>query len=202
MSERPGRMASGHVDFSLEDIREEQESIDKLIDSLLSFNLVSASASTSASSRRASDSENTASPVQIRGRGSGRPRGFKTATARPTPSPSPLPTEGCSLTTVIQSLNKLNVQNKRLLEYVESVSENVKKCVPIVSSESDGVSVAVTQQQQNIESVNNRLEKIEQNINANILVCRGGGEWMTLWGPLLRLENRQILNALRAIFVK
>ena len=167
-------MASGHVDFSLEDIREEQESTDKLIDSLLSFNPVSASASTSASSRRASDSENTASPVQIRGRGPGRPRGFKTATARPPPSPSPLPTEGSSLTTVIQCLNKLNVQNKRLLEYVESVSENVKKCVPIVSSESDGVSVAVTQQQQNIESVNNRLEKIEQNINANILVCRGG----------------------------
>ena len=142
----PDRIASGHVDFSLEDICEEQESIDKLMDSLLSFNPVSASASTSASLRRASDIENTASPVQIRGRGPGRPRGFKTATARPPPSPSPLLTEGSSLTTVIQCLNKLNVQNKRLLEYVESVSENVKKCVPIVSSESDGVSVAVTQQ--------------------------------------------------------
>ena len=93
-----------------------------------------------------------------------------------------MPTEGSSLTTVIPCLNKLNVQNKRLLEYVESVSENVKKYVPIVSSESDGVSVAVTQQQQNIESVNNRLEKIELNINADILVCRGGwggGQWMT-----------------------
>ena len=115
-------MASGHVDFSLEDIREEQESIDKLIDSLLSFNPVSSSASTLASSQRVSESENTASPLQIKGRGPGRPRGFKTATVRPTPSPSPLATEGSSLTTVIQCLNKLNVQNKRLLEYVESIS--------------------------------------------------------------------------------
>ena len=40
-----GRMVSGHVDFSLEDISEEQESIDKLIDSLLSLNPVSTSAS-------------------------------------------------------------------------------------------------------------------------------------------------------------
>ena len=86
-------------------------------------------------------------------------------------------TEGSSLSTVIECLNKLNVQNRRLLEFVESVSENVKKCVPTVSSESGNVGVAVTQQQQNNESVNNRLERIEQNINANILVCRGGWGW-------------------------
>ena len=165
-----GRMESGHLDFTLEDIRVEQESIDKLIDSLLSFN----PASSSTSSRQSSGNDNIASPAPIRGRGPGRPKVQKTSATRPPLSPSPLPSEGTSLSTIIQCLNKLNVQNKRLLEFVENVSENVKKCTRTVNSESNGGDDVVNQQQQSIDDVNSRLEKIEQNINANNLVCRGG----------------------------
>ena len=163
-----GRMASGHLGFNLEDIREEQESIDKLIDSLLSFN----PASSSASSRRSSENDNIASPVPIRGKGPGRPRGNKTKVTRPAPSPSPLPSEGTSLSTVIQCLNKLNVQNKRLLEIVENVSESVKKSIPNVISESGGGGV-VAEQRQNLDDVNSRIEKTEQNLNANNLSWGG-----------------------------
>ena len=72
----------------------------------------------------------------------------------------------------------MNVQNKRLFDFIEVVSENVKKCVPNPvlepngsTADNDGVTAA--QQQTSITSVNDRLEKIEQNININTLVCRG-----------------------------
>ena len=164
-----GRMASGHLGFSLEDIREEQGSIDKLIDSLLSFN----PASSSTSSRHSSENDNIASPVPIKGKGPGRPRGHKTTVTRHPPSPSPLPSEGTSLSTIIQCLNKFNVQNKKLLEFVENVSESVNKSIPNVISESGGGGV-VAEQRQDLDDVNSRIEKIEQNLNANNLVCRGG----------------------------
>ena len=116
-----GKMASGHLGFNLEDIREEQESIDKLIDSLLSFN----PASSSTSSRESSENDNIASPAPIRGKGSGRSRGHKTTVTRPPPSPSPLPSEGTSLSTVIQCLNKLNVQKKKI---VRICGKCIRKC--------------------------------------------------------------------------
>ena len=146
----------------------EQESIDKLIDSLLAFNPASASRSL----WQRNESENSASPAQVRGKGPGRPRGSKT-TSRPPSSPSPVLAENSSLSTVIQCLNKLNVQNKRLLDFVEVVCENVKKCVPIVTPEPNNEGDTAAQKQQSIASVNDRLEKIEQNININTLVCRG-----------------------------
>ena len=169
-------MESSHVGPNLEELREEQESIDKLIDSLL--NSTSTPASNSLQQR--SERENPSTPVVGRGRGPGRPRTAKPASSRPPSSPSPALAENSSLAAVIQCLNKLNVQNKRLLDFVEVVSENVNKCAPNSNStpepngspaEEDGVVAA--QQQQSITNVNDRLEKIEQNININTLVCRG-----------------------------
>ena len=115
-------MTSSHVDFNLDDLRVEQEGIDKLIESLLSFK----AASTSNSLLQRCESENSASPVHGRGKGPGRPKSNKSSSTRTPSSPSPSLAEGSSLSTVIQCLNKLNVQNKRLFDYVGVLSENVK----------------------------------------------------------------------------
>ena len=161
-------MESSHIGFNLEDLRVEQESIDKLIDSLLSFN---ATASSSSSLNRG-ESEILSSPAQVRGKGPGRPKGTRNTSTRTPSSPSPSPAENTSLSTVIQCLNKLNVQNKRLLDIVEKVSESVKKIIPSTpESSEDGTEIA--EQKQSLDSVSDRLEKIEQNININTLVCRG-----------------------------
>ena len=163
-------MESRHFDFNLEDVKAEQESIDKLIDSLISYNPISST--NSLQQRRESDISN--SPAPVRGRGPGRPRGAKTTTRTPS-SPSPPVTENPSLSAVIQCLNKLNVQNKRLLNIVEVISEKVESAqTPStestqVATESEGAPA----DSETLASVNNRLEKIEQNINLNTLVCRG-----------------------------
>ena len=163
-------MESRHLDYNLEDLRVEQESIDKLIDSLLGFNPTSSNALL----RQRRDSESAASPTPVRGRGPGRPRGTKTSSTRTPSSPSPLVPEN-SLSAVVECLNKLNVQNKRILNFVEVISENVKSVnATAVQSESPiETSVSSAPQQQAINNVNDRLEKIEQNININTLICRG-----------------------------
>ena len=168
-------MSSRHIDFDLEALRVEQESIDKLIDSLLNFNSSSASSS---SQQRRRESENSTSPAPARGRGPGRPRTTKAPSIPRTPSsPSPVISESPSLSTVVECLIKLNVQNKRLLDFVEVVNEKVDEVHSLnpepnrLLEEQGGVSGNLPKNV--IDSVNNRLEKIEQNINVNTLICRG-----------------------------
>ena len=164
-------MEGRHVDFNLEDLRDEQNNIDKLIESLLSYNPTS---STSSLLQQRRESEVSASPTPIRGRGPGRPRGSKTTGKTPS-SPSPVISENSSLCAVIQCLNKLNLQNKRLLDIVEVVSEKVESARTL-SNEPSGVAVdasAISPPSQSLASVSDRLEKIEQNININTLICRG-----------------------------
>ena len=121
------------------------------------------------------DSGVSSSPVQGKGKGPGRPK--RNLSTKPPSSPSTPLAENSSLSAVIQCINKLNEQNKRLLDFVEVVTEKVNKC-PTAALEQSEVSsdingVTAVQQQQSIANVSERLEKIEQNININTLVCRG-----------------------------
>ena len=158
-------MESSHIGLSLDDLREEQENIDRLIDSLLSSNPTSSS--NSLLQRRESVNSNSSTPVVARGRGPGRPpKAAKSLSARHPSSPSPPLAENSSFATVIECLNKLNVQNKRLLDFVGVVSENVKKCVPNSTVEPSGSTadrdgITTSEQVQSITNVNDRLEKIE-----------------------------------------
>ena len=163
-------MESRHLDFNLEDLKAEQEGIDKLIDSLISCNPISST--NSLQQRRESDIPN--SPAPVRGRGPGRPRGAKT-TARTPSSPSPPVAENSSLSAVIQCLNKLNTQNKRLLNIVEVISEKIESAQTpsAVSTQVPTESEGAPADSEILASVSSRLEKIEQNINLNTLVCRG-----------------------------
>ena len=66
---------------------------------------------------------------------------------------------------------KLNEQNKKLLNLVEVLSEEVKTSVITENqpnSESGEVPPKTT-----VEDVANRIDKIEQNLNSNVLICRG-----------------------------
>ena len=173
------RMEGRHVAYSLEDLKTEQDNIDKLIDTLLNSNPPSSSGS-SLLQRRESDVSNSTTPVRGKAtRGPGRPRGTRTTTTRPPSSPSPEIAETSSLYAVIQCLNKLNVQNKRLLDFVEEISDKVERGqtpnaeTNVAPVEADGDSTT----SQSLATVSDRLDKIEQNINANTdlsWLCSGG----------------------------
>ena len=167
-------MDSRHIDFNLEDLRGEQESIDKLIESLLNFN---PAASSNSSQQQRRESVIGISPAPVRGRGPGRPRSTKAPPVTRTPtSPSPVVSESSPFAAVVECLNKINVQNKRLLDFVEVLSGKVESS-QVTNPENNGLSeVQVgdpSNTQSSIDSVNERLEKIEQNININTLICRG-----------------------------
>lgn len=157
-------MESRHFDFDIGDLREEQQSLDKLIDSLLNFSS-SSSANVDLQKRRG----NILSPVPVN-KGRGRPpKSTNTAPA----SPSLVNRDQKpSLDTIIECLNKLNAQNKRLLDCVDVISENIKKKENASPEDSTQVLPQNTEQEV-LANVNDRLEKIEQNINATTLVCSG-----------------------------
>ena len=82
-----------------------------------------------------------------------------------------------SLDSIVECLNKLNSPNKKLLEYVQSLSANVtnvanRECNCAVAGGTDQVSEG---QELINTAITDRLEKIEQNINSNVLICRGPG---------------------------
>ena len=87
-------------------------------------------------------------------------------------SPAAVVSEMCpSFDAVIECLNRINDQNKKLLDFVGVLAEKVKDKdnagddQVIVKNSTDKKSV--------LDDVNTRLEKIEQNLNVNTLVCRG-----------------------------
>ena len=82
------------------------------------------------------------------------------------------------LDAVVDCLNKLNAQNKRLLNLVERLTESVNKhnsnC-HVESLPTPKEDVVTRNQTAVLGSVSNRLEKIEQDMNSNVLICRGPG---------------------------
>ena len=120
-------MAGRSVDITLEDIRKEQLSLDKTIESLLAF---SPSTSTTRSSNNIfelseSSGSSARSPAQVT-RGRGRPP----KTRNPVPPSSPVTANSVqkfSVDVVLDCVNKLNTQYKRLLDFLEYVSGDIEK---------------------------------------------------------------------------
>ena len=159
-------MASNRVGISFQEIQSEQESIDKLIDSLLNTD----HATSSYGSISARNKEiNT--PVSKRGRG--RPA---KSSVNSSSSPAPRAADNkLSLDSIVECLQKLNSQNQKLLQYVQTLSENVNngRC----NCDEAGVRSLNTNEINDRElidvGISNRLEKIEQNLNSNVLICKG-----------------------------
>ena len=159
-------MASNRVGISFQEIQSEQEFIDKLIDSLLNTD----HATSSYGSISAKNKEiNT--PVSKRGRG----RPAKSC-VNSSSSPAPRAADNkLSLDSIVECLQKLNSQNQKLLQYVQTLSENVNNghC----NCDEAGVRSLNTNEINDRElidvGISNRLEKIEQNLNSNVLICKG-----------------------------
>ena len=93
------------------------------------------------------------------------------------PPSSPVPsgsTSGISLDAVVECLNKINDQNKQLLNFVEVLADKVEKNTSAVNTTtSQGENPQPIEWNTVLEGVTNRIEKIEQNLNSNTLICRG-----------------------------
>ena len=165
-----------NFNFNLEDLKSEQVDIDKLIDGLLNNNSATTSSSGSTlQQRRGSEVATTPISGPVRGRGPGRPRTSRVPNPRPPTSPAPVLSENSPLSAIIECLNKINTQNKRLLDIVEGISDKVESG-SVLDSESNGtMSEAVRGSEVSglFTNVNSRLDKIEQNINQTTLICRG-----------------------------
>ena len=173
----------------MEDLKGELVDIDKLIDSLISSSNSTGSSSVPSlpvilsQQRRNSEASTTPVPVPVKSRGPGRPRSTKSTVSNTVTAPvlkqPKLPAqilpEDFPLSAIIECLNKINLQNKKLLNIVESIVEKVdsnsdlNKNFPVLVSDPVEAPAASGA----LQSVNSRLEKLEQNANQNTLVCRG-----------------------------
>ena len=166
-------MENRHDDLVLNDVVEEQQVIDGLINSLLSFTATSTSnlgeqhrrKSVESAGMTSTSSRSSNSPSAQSRKGRGRPS--KVTVPPSTPAPSS-PAQNLSLETIVECMKKLNEQNKKLIKCVEVLSEKVNK-----SGENAAISPSEEGPKTVLEGVTERLEKIENNLNSNILFCRG-----------------------------
>ena len=174
-----GRMGSRHDDFSLDELQERQRAIDGMIQSLMSF-APSSSTNPDNNQKRNSvgniaggvSSVSSNSPSTQVKKARGRPPKSTVPPSSPLPSG---PNSGISLDTVIQCLDKINDQNKKLLNFVEVLSNKVEQNTSAGSATKPQGENPIPPEQQSVvlAGVNNRLERIEQNLNSNTLICRG-----------------------------
>ena len=160
-------MESSHLGLTLDDFQKEQECIDKLIDKLLNADTASSSGEFLSDINNSSVSR-TPSQATVTRRGRGRP-----------PKSNPVHSSPVSrsvngrqtLDSVIKCLNKLNLQNKNLLQHVRSLSHRALKNESAQAVTSD--SLSKTNVNEISEDLSDRLEKIESGLNANVLLCKG-----------------------------
>ena len=167
-------MATRHDDFCVDNVVEEQQTIDDLISSIISFTPTFIpnpegvqrrksveSAGTSSTSLR------TSSPLSTQTR-KARGRPPKAAVYPPSPLPS-IPANNISYDTVIECLKKLNEQSKNLLKCVQVLYDKIERnSVGTVTNTPNEEAPKTV-----LEGVSKSLEKIENNLNSNILFCRG-----------------------------
>ena len=169
------RMDSRHDYLNLSDLHTEQLTIDGIIDDLLNFTPaivinndvqqkrksvenINASASSAGTS--------TNSPAQVK-KSRGRP---PKVTVPPVSPLLPTSNQKPSLDSIIDCLKRLSDQNKRLFNIIGVLAEKVKQ--------NDSVEGAAVSQNEEppkaaLDDVTDRLDKIEKNLNSNILICRG-----------------------------
>ena len=177
-------MAGSHIGSTVLNIEEEQKEIDELISSLLDYK--PASKDTPVIQRGSPKARNTPTTANKSTKGRGRPP----RTKPPVPARSPslpqdtiAPPEIPSMGLLITCIEKLNNQNKVLLNRVKELDAKVEsQCSSgplnsvnnIASSE---VSVSPTPQtpvsSDVLKSVVEKVDKIEDSINSRILICRG-----------------------------
>ena len=179
-------MASSHVgfDFNIEDLRSEQVDIDKLVDCLLNGNSSGGNANMPSSpginlqQKKYNKVVSTPvlDPVPVK-RGPGRPKTDRTSVSQPSRSPVPVLAQDSSLSAIIDCLNKINSQNKKLLSFMENIVDKVNNVNASVINKDPKVGVSVPPENPaatgTTNNVNIRLEKLEQNVNQNVLICRG-----------------------------
>ena len=164
-------MEGCHVGTTLEDIQREQNNIDKFIESLLASDPTTLLCETQ---REATNSQIGNSPLPAK-RGRGRPPKVAKPSPRSSLSPAQWPVTGKpSLDSLFECILKLNTQNRNLMQYVHSLSDSVnnKKCNCEQTIENPSSTRSETSDEVKLE-ISERLEKIEQSINSNILVCSG-----------------------------
>ena len=161
------------TDITLETIREEQLSIDRLVDALLESSLAAPAGDLQQNNDFVSGSRSPAlAATRARARQANKSRG-------PPSSPSPVPVSSAnkhSFEGVVNCLIKLNDQNKRLLSFVENIAKSAepnRSVNPVEAGPSEENNQVTPTQKTLIDGVSDRLDKIEQNLNSNTLICRG-----------------------------
>ena len=172
-------MDGRHDDSTVSDLKEKQRAIDGMISNLLNFNPVplmngelqkrksvgniSADATSSTSSSPSSQAKKP--------RGPGRP---PKVNVPPASLVVPRPAQGIPLDSIIECLKEIHDQSKKLLNFVEVLANKVESHIttenPTLTNSENSVPA---EQPTVLEDVNNRLEKLEQNLNSNTLICRG-----------------------------
>lgn len=173
------RMEGRHGGISLEDIQKEQDSIDRLINNLISSDPTALFSESSSDINKETTISRTSTPTQAK-RGRGRPPKQPSLSSRPNiGSASPVQRSRInnpSLENILDCIAKLNQQNKNLLQYVQSLSNNVEKHQSDCKASSSAENTNEIEENSVVSAaISNRLEKIEQSINSNILVCNGPG---------------------------
>ena len=170
-------------------ITKEQQEIDELIQSLLQFKPNKKPKETPSVPAEQNTPKN---PVRRETRGRGKPN--KIAKVSESPSLSPTVVSGDTFSAshfhelFLECLTRINKQNKTLIEKVndldqklveqsqkiESLEAKIENGPPSVSSAIINVPPPKPEISPSlIENVVNRVEKIEENLNSQVLVCRG-----------------------------
>ena len=178
------KMDGRHTAVNLEVLQEEQRSIDDIINSLLNYSAASVNKCGEGKEKRSVGSaftnSSTSSPSQAK-KGRGRPPKQNLPPLSPVPSvssPGPsVSSDKQSFGSIVECLKRLSDQNRNLLNFVEVLSEEVKNNVNAVTvsgaDRPSGPENGEVQSSASVSVVEERLEKLEQNMNSNILICRG-----------------------------
>ena len=170
-------MDGRYADGTLDTIREEQQNIDRIVDALLDSSLPAPAINLQ--QKNETSVSGSRSPANISTRNKTRQVAEAKSRKPPASPSSPLPVFSAnkqSFESLVNCLMKLNDQNKRLISFVENIAKSAESnnSVNTVDVGTNEENIQVTPAQKAlIDGVSDRLDKIEQNLNSNTLICRG-----------------------------
>lgn len=169
-------MADTQAGSAMIDIEKEQEEIDKLIETLLEYN--PEKRRNSALHLNSPDNRSSPSNLRTSNRGRGRPPKIKSTVSAPTSvDDSP-----ASFGALVECIKKLGNHNKILLNKVKELDlmvsnlrhdvgeikeSDIKTSVSVCAGDSHQVASSC------LSAVVDRVDKLEDNINSRLLLCRG-----------------------------